>query len=307
MPVFHPHTASELRTRNELLQSALRSEPSSFDIAAEYPLVLGASGASFSYCSGGGDGIQAHANLWPRTLICPDTNGRYAVGLIGNVATAERFRGQGMMNALMTDIKRQAVDMGMEALLLWSDLLEFYQKLGFQSFGHECRWQFASRDLVVPRRQGWRQLPPDEARSLAAAMLTCRFPVPMTLERSFEEFQALLTIPALKIFGYFDHSGTLTGYLLEGRGADLVGVVHEWGSPDPDCLLTGIAVAAASAGLSQLTLLSPAKLPKSWYSSLRRHAVERALHPTGLAWYANDNPNIRAALDACFIWGMDSI
>src|SRR4051794_28539742 len=121
--VFHPD-GRQVAARNRLLQRALRPEPAPFAIEREYPLVLGERGLGFSYCLGRGVDMVAHANLWPRTLVTG--SGEVQVGLVGNVATDERYRGQGVMRSLLLELKREAERLGLKALVLWSDLLEFY-------------------------------------------------------------------------------------------------------------------------------------------------------------------------------------
>src|SRR4051794_34006001 len=111
-PLFHPRTAREFSERDALLTKSLREDGAPFPIASEYPLVLSAAGARFSYCLGLEGKIAAHANLWPREL------GTVPVGLVGNVATDAEHRGRGLMTAVMSGLGAEAEKLGLKALLL---------------------------------------------------------------------------------------------------------------------------------------------------------------------------------------------
>ena len=300
--IFHPTTTKLLFARDRLLQRSLREGPLPFGVAAEYPLVLAADAARWSYCLGdeAAGEVTAHANLWPRTLA-----GR-KIGLVGNVATDERSRGQGLMRTLLTELKGEAERLGLEALVLWSDLLEFYQKQGFESFGRELRYQFAA-DVkgARPPEAAYVPLPDDTAAQVAAELLTLRQPVGQTLERTPAEFQQLLTIPALTVLGAVGDRGKLEGFALLGKGADMVGVIHEWGAPSPDHLIEAVRAAAELTGYADILLLAPGDLPADWQEALAAKAQGVTEHAVGLAW--TRTPAAKAALASSFIWGLDSI
>ena len=301
LSVFHPTTPHLLAARDRMLQGALRDGPLPFAIAAEYPLVLAPEAAALSYCLGDettGE-VAAHANLWPRSLAGT------RIGLVGNVATDERWRGQGLMRTLLTELRREAERTELEALVLWSDLLEFYQKQGFESFGRELRFQFAHDVQGEPTGTAYVPLPDDTAEQVAAELLALRQPVGRTLERSVEEFAKLLTIPAMTVLGAVGDRGKLEGYALLGKGADMVGVIHEWGAPTPDHLVSAVKAAAELAGYADILVLAPGDLPRDWQEALEAKAQKTTQHPVGLAWART--PEARAALEEAFIWGLDSI
>src|SRR5690606_5092783 len=93
-----------------------------------------------------GTRIVAHANLWPRTWRTGQES--FEVGLIGNVATSTQERGRGIGTELMRQLESLARRHNLKALILWSDLLKFYQNLGYHALGTEARY-FFHRDSMA--------------------------------------------------------------------------------------------------------------------------------------------------------------
>lgn len=284
MRVAHPKTEEEFAARDGLLQASLRENGALYGIAAEYPLVLGRAGGRFSWCGFEGSRVVAHINLWPR-----EVSGR-RVGLVGNVATDPEFRGRGLMHTMFKEIRVAAQEQGLTGLVLWSDLQEFYQKLGFRSCGRERRYVFEAPQLER-RSQGIRvhQAKPSDA----GHMLPLRHKAALTLSRSEAEMAALLAIP--ETHGFLFHRG----YAVEGRGADLRGVVHEWGAASPEDLLGALYGVALARDLPQVMLLAPGDLDVAWDRALRASALSAEEHPMALAQ--------GEGLDELFVWGLDSI
>lgn len=273
-----PETEAMRDERDALLTRALRDGGTPFTIADEYPLVLSRAGARFSHCLLDAGKVVAHANLWPRTI-----GGELPVGLVGNVATDERYRGRGLMTTLLRELEERARGAGLKALLLWSDLEGFYQKQGFRSCGRERRYSFSGADL--PRAAGWRRRT-DVGREELSTWLAMR-PGVVTLERSVDEFAAQLTIPGMAVF-----SGT-DGYLVVGKGCDMQGVAHEWGGN----VLSGCGAACDVLGMAEILVLSPVALAGSYEE-----------HP--MCWaktIENIDKKEEALLEQCFVWGLDSI
>jgi predicted N-acetyltransferase YhbS len=310
MRIFHPKRPLEFAARNKLLQAALRPDPAPFAIEREYPIVLAERESAFSYCVGDGDQVVAHANLWPRVLKDKVQGKDIRVGLVGNIATDEKFRGQGLMSQLLGELKKEADKQGLKALVLWSDLLEFYQKQGFQSFGEEHRYRLTASHLATLPRSGLgfsRTKARDLDEETVKALLSRRHPVTTTLGRSPEEFRALLAIPALDVYLSRAAGGEVKGYALLGKGCDMVGVIHEWGVESPEDLVGAAARAAADTGYDDILILTPAGLPEAWHGPLARHAADVTKHGMALMWVKDEDPNLRAALSQSFIWGLDSI
>jgi GNAT superfamily N-acetyltransferase len=309
--VVHPDSAGTRAARDQLLTKALRGDGAVYEVAAEYPLVLAADGAELSYCVRDADGeIIAHANLWPRfvaPLAAPEE--RIAVGLVGNVATDERCRGRGIMRDLLAHLRGVAAQRGLRALLLWSDLQEFYQRQGFASCGAELRFVLPTGVLARTAVRGVELVSPSEL-SFAdfAALLATRRAARVTLERSAYEFAKLAAIPGMRLAVSREGDSELTGYALMGKGADMHGVVHEWGARRPEELLTLAAAVAQAEPEGDAIILAPASLAPSWTAALRRYAVREEKHPMAHAWIAPQTTAAeRAVLAQTFVWGLDSI
>lgn len=317
MRLIHPRTLALRDARNRLLQQTLRDHRSRFPIAAEYPLVLGDQGDEYSYCLQDQECVVAHANLWPRRLVDLERTREHRIGLVGNVATDLARRGQGLMRGLMDELKAKAKADGLEALVLWSDLLEFYQKLGFQSYGREHRYLFKTETLLSLQSHAQTVNAWEEAGPLSTAelgtLLEKRLAVRVTLARSAEEFQTLRAIPHTDLFvmqgvpGSVSLTDRYAGYAIMGKGMDMVNVVHEWGAPSATALLEGLAVAATARRFDDVMLLTPDALPAGWHDVLSQIADSVEAHPMALVWSPEGNDAARDALARGFIWGLDSI
>lgn len=125
MTIIKNVSTQDLAQRNQLLQNCLRPEPLPYPIQSEYPIVLNPDCHDYSHCLYDEDRVIAHANLWPRYLV--DDKGRTVakIGLIGNVATNDEYRGRGIMSKLLTYLESKAILADMQALVLWSDLSKF--------------------------------------------------------------------------------------------------------------------------------------------------------------------------------------
>jgi GNAT superfamily N-acetyltransferase len=291
-----------------MLQAALRPEPLPFPIAAEYPLVLAADAAMLSYCLGHGVDVVAHANLWPRAALTRE--GRAVkIGLVGNVATDARRRGQGLMRNLFEHLERRAAEQELTALYLWSDLLGFYQNLGYRSCGTELRFAYG-RALEESTRsapaRGLALIAADQVdEPLAAALLARRLPHLPTLARTPQELRAQLRIPLTQLY-LAEIDGDLAGFWVIGKGYDMGGVVHEWGATSPAVALAGLGELLATTGHETLTLLAPGSMAASWREPLTAAAEALEEHPMALMKPLGSTVAL-AELEGLFIWGLDSI
>ena len=300
--LIHPDTEILIAARNQLLQRTLRPVPAEIPIESEYPIVLDPKNSDLSFCVTGTNGVSAHANLWPRKVI--DTSGSVIahIGLIGNVATSEDVRGQGLMKQVMTQLSARALDQGLSHLLLWSDLLSFYQKLGFESLGSELRLTFGTQELE-PLRHEFPVLPCQGAGlgpNDLARMMARRLRLGPTLNRTPGEFSKILEIPGALLFVGLDDEAN---YAVVGKGYDMGGVIHEWGASSPEVLLSMIAQIGWVCDISEIILLAPATLSESWTEKLVPHAKISEKHPMAIAKRLSDAPR----LDDLFVWGLDAI
>lgn len=305
MLAIHPSLPEQFQLRNELLQRSLRPDPLPFPIENEFPIVLAPEGREFSYCAFEGEKLCSHVNLWPRRVLDKEGRSIFRVGLVGNVATDAGLRGQGHMRSLLMTIESEAVRQGLAALILWSDLDQFYHKLAYKSLGREFRFHYLASELHMSSTvKKTRHLAANvDARQLAALM-DLRLPVPLTLERSAEEFRRLLEIPWLDL--YTAHrDGELCAYALLGKGYDMVGIVHEWGARDPEAILDLLAFICEENEFAQTMLLCPASVPLDWKEAFQAPATLCEKVPMALVKILQEEHGRQ--MDDMFVWGLDSI
>jgi GNAT superfamily N-acetyltransferase len=309
MEIIHPHTTILQSRRDRLLQETMRPPQPVFEIAAEYPIVLSPENPHFSYCAVHGDDIKAHANLWPRRLYDQQQQKYFQVGLIGNVATDPRWQGHGIMKELFMRLHQEALKLGLDAMILWSDLRQFYQKLGFGSLGQELRIVFERESLnKLFKKQNTGQFLPHPPAELTPqsydALLKLRYPTVATLERSIDEFKSLMKIPETHLYMQGEPP---SAFAIIGKGYDMIGVVHEWGASAPDILMKGIRDVAEDQKFDDVILLCPNNLAPEWLAEFKKVAKDVQKHDMALACPLREDQKLKHALAACFIWGLDSI
>lgn len=304
MSTFHITKFSHLQERNKLLQASLRPEEPLFPIEEEYPTVLNKNFVGRSFCLSDHDQIIAHANLWMRHLINQNSGEQLKVGLIGNVASHEQFRGQGLAKKLLTKLETLSSKQGVTLLLLWSDLITFYQKMGFYAFGKEVRMQF-TKSSVGEKEYDYRLVTPENIDDqMIISMLKLRFPSQVTLHRSMAEYRELLNIPHTFLFTY-KKGESLLGFMILGKGYDMAGVIHEWGAEEPGILVGGISKLFSSTSLEEVTLLTPNDMPANWSDCFVLNVKSQNAFPVCLAkQVCGDVPDWAEKL---FVWGLDSI
>jgi len=301
------HSETQFEQRHQLLQETLRPEKLPFPIQAEYPIVLDPTQCQFSHGFIVGEQLIAHANLWPRNIIDRDGQIMARVGLIGNVATHPAWQGKGIMAKLFQYLENLAYEHQLAALILWSDLVQFYQKLGFQSLGQEClfRLQITRPSNIISPIMEFpiqRQLSPE----ILEHLMKLRPPVSATVERSQAEFACLLNMPSCDIC-LLTEDGMPRAYAIIGKGYDMMGVVHEWGAENPLQLHLCLSTIADYRQLPELHLLAPYYIEESWLRFFRSMAIEEQRLDMALVKPLTADWQSLPAISEGFIWGLDSI
>ncbi len=302
---FSNVTCEQLASRDLLLQASLRASPTAYSIVDEYPIVLSPENRQYSFVliDDATTHLIAHANLWPRRFIDRNTGVAYPIALVGNVTTHPNYRARGFSRLLIEQLSQRVQETGLCAMFLWSDLVEFYHRLGFSQWGKEYRFYFQKSFLQAyskskRRYNGYRgsELEPSALNKLLAG----RYPVPVTLERSLLEYQRLLAIPDSVIL--IDEA-SLGNFCIIGKGQDLIGVVHEWGFENQEAMLDAICHILKITGWSEVVLLAPDSLDPTWQQGLATYASKVEEHPTALAQFFTPWPFGSKS----YIWGLDSI
>lgn len=303
----HP-TLQEISNRDRLLEDAMREHPANFGIAKEYPLVLAPNSLPYSYGAWDQEQLVGHANLFPRVLTTADGSQQLPVALIGNVATAPNLRGKGYASNLIMQLLAIAEKEGAVAAFLWSDLTQFYQRLGFHPHGEECRFVIPRPSNPAPQKvKRWFKVQEaDLSDQHLQQMLRLRPKTPMTLQRSLTEMRALLRIPQTYLFMAIEGQ-TAEAFFIIGRGSDLQGVVHEWGTKSSQLLLEGVQLICQAYDLDSLILLTPTELDQAFLEPLRQGAREVTKHWMALVKIFDPALVTHETFQHAFIWGMDSI
>lgn len=302
----NPKSSLDRSTRDAMLASCLRETPISWGYAAEYPLVLGPDGDQTSWCTFLDNHLVAHANLWPRILTHISGSKSFRIGFVGNVATHPDHRGHGFMTALIRHLANLAETQGLHALVLWSDLLQFYQNLGFRSIGRERRYHIqksgSGRSTGIVKEMS-HNLSDNDLHE----MMTLRPKVEWSIERSLSEFRALSTIPETNLF-IRRKTMRIETWIMIGKGADMQGVIHEWGARSPEGLVLDIETILHDYDVQELTVLVPEQLQGGWHSTLKRHSHHSKDYPMALAMpIGPEGADALQALSRGFIWGLESI
>ncbi len=305
MKLIHPTDLVTLEKRNHMLFEALRTQDSELPIEKEYPIVLSAENLRYSYCLTDQDTICSHANLWPRILQDRSHVETIPVGLVGNVATAESHRGRGLMKDLMDTLEQEAQKKGLSALILWSDLSEFYHRLGFESLGKEFHFSFETMDLEpltdIQVKQTKLQ---DIDRTLLQKLLALRYPISRTLQRSLSDYEQLIHIPSMELYTAWKNDN-LCAFGWIGKGADMSGVIHEWGAQEPEMMIDLSSEISKSQKLQQVMILSPHELRDDWLQIFLEESFLSEVVPMAFIKILDESK--REALEDMFIWGLDSI
>lgn len=166
--------------------------------------------------------IASSATLYPVSALTPA--GRLDLGIVGAVATDETYRGQGLSTKLLTEVEKIAQAKSLDAIVLWSDQLEFYGKAGYQPVGSQEIYALSTLPKPAKLASGtaaygwdWKQV-----RSSYEAHSS-------RIERSDEYWKSLEGIRSCTRVQWLDEQGVVKAYLGFDRGKDLNGIIHEWG------------------------------------------------------------------------------
>lgn len=297
------YSKKQIQQRNLMLEDCLRPCYSDIKIQEQYPLILDEKNQQYSFSIVKDEKIISHANLQARQL---KQNTAIKVGLIGNVATHPGEQGKGHIKRLLAELENVARAQGLNALILWSDLDKFYQKLGYKSLSLEYLFTFNNKrnkfvnDIQIHQ---YSHSCLDENR--IAKWLELRDPSIETLIRSTTDFKKLLSIPQTHIFDWSDSKGKVRGYLIIGKGFDMTDVVHEWACINPTELIKTIENIMSYFNLEELRVLSPFYKNVSVNDALLNSADKYEKNP--MAWIKPLDNTQKYNLEEMFIWGLDSI
>lgn len=216
-----PHEA-ELPHVLDFLNQKLRQD-AGWSIAAEYPTALNRNNMHNMRIIADEGKVLSHAVLKP--LIIKSPHVIFKVGAIGSVVTREEYQGQGLSTQILSDCLKIASDQSCDIAILWTDLFDFYRRVGFELAGREI--SFVIEDEFQVPSQNLRfstdsRVSPDAIYRLYSAHS-------VNSVRTIEETKKFLHIPQTKVYTAWEPNGQLAAYAIEGKGIDLGGYLHEWG------------------------------------------------------------------------------
>lgn len=208
----------------EFLDEQLRPS-ATWSIKDEYPLVFSeANRGNIRLLESESDGeILSHAVS--KYLITKTPIGIFKVAAIGSVVTNPRHRNQGHSREVLESTLQAARSHGCDFAILWTDLYDFYRKLGFELAGSEVSLSIDEKFQVTPenlRIECTSQVSPE-------SLLTIYNRHRVGTIRNIVDIRSYLQIPNMKVYTAWDQNNRLMAYAIEGKGADLSGYIHEWG------------------------------------------------------------------------------
>lgn len=206
----------------QFLNQNLRAE-AKWSISAEYPTALNSFNLHNMKIITEDDRILSHAVLKP--LIIKSPHVIFKVGAIGSVVTDQQHRGQGLSTQILQQCINDAQKQQCDAVILWTDLYDFYRKLGFELAGSEV--SFVINEQFQAQETGLRFSSENNVSPEAIFRLYNQHNV--NTVRTVDDIKKYLTIPQTKVYTAWSSDNTLVAYAIEGKGADLGGYIHEWG------------------------------------------------------------------------------
>lgn len=206
----------------EFLNTSLR-EGADWSISNEYPTALTSTNVHNMRIIADAERILSHAVLKPLVIKSPHVI--YKVGAIGSVVTDPEHRNQGLSTEVIKNCIEEARKQQCDLAILWTDLFDFYRRMGFELAGTEISLAVdAPFQAPMPnlRFSSDSKVSPEAIYRLYSSHTVGSV-------RSIEDIRKYLTIPKTKIYTAWEADGSLAAFAIEGKGADLGGYLHEWG------------------------------------------------------------------------------
>jgi predicted N-acetyltransferase YhbS len=219
----HSPTQEEYPELVKFLDQNLRPQ-NKWSISAEYPTAFSTENLHNIRVITDGSKILSHAALKPHIIKTPQAI--FKVAAIGSVVTHSEYRNQGLSKTIITDCLELAQKQDCDLAMLWTNLYDFYQKMGFALAGFEISLTIDGNFSAVKDPQ-FKILKTHLVDPQAIHKLLSQHTV--ATMRSLEEIRKFLSIPNSNIYTLWESNGTIGAFAVEGKGADLGGYIHEWG------------------------------------------------------------------------------
>ncbi len=201
-----------------------------WSIAEEYPLVMTSQNlANFRVIKDNGRIVSGAVT---KNLLIKNQLGVFKIAGIGSVVTSEEHRNQGLSRTVLNACIQTAKSQGCDFAILWTNLFEFYRKIGFEMAGTEISL-IVENELPV-KRTNLRIL--ESSKVSAEAILKIYAQHTTGTVRTAEDIRRHLQIPNSRIYTAWDSNNAIQAYAVEGKGADLQDYVHDWAGNVPALL-----------------------------------------------------------------------
>lgn len=226
-----PKAPNEIEYSNliQFLNTELRGQEN-WSITNEYPLAFNEGNRRNIRIITEQNKVISHALVRP--LIVKTPVAPFKVAAIGSVVTSSDHRKNGYSTKVIESCLQLAMSQNCELAILWTNLHDFYRRLGFELAGSELSIIF-DRQLQLPDSN----LKFIEGAKVAPEAIHRLYQQhTVASHRTLDELRQSLKIPNSRIYTAWDTHGLLQAYAIEGKGADLLGYVHEWGGGVPSLL-----------------------------------------------------------------------
>ena len=221
-PEFRPLTHPELLAADPQITSWLVGRDG-LSLTSTYPQVFG-EGMADAYGAFNEGALCSHAAV--RRVPLVTSTGWLRASLVGVVATDPEARGAQVASTMLHHIADQELECGQDIILLWSDLWEFYAKLGYVVGGVQAQVHYAPQNFGPA---SCRRVVPEDI----PAMTAIHARKPWRVDRDEHEMNLLVRGTATDCF-VSERDGEVVAYACHGKGLDFDGWWHEFGGTDAD-------------------------------------------------------------------------
>ncbi len=222
-----------------------------WSIEDEYPTALNPSNRNNSRVIIINDKVISHAVVKPYVVKTPQLVVKVAA--IGSVVTDENFRGHGYSTKVIEDCIELSKKQDCILAILWTDIFDFYRRLGFELVGNEIKIEI-TKPLLNLGNTTFKVIKGPQIDPQLLLNLYNKHTV--TSYRTVIDIQKLIRIPNSNIYTSWNDEGKMVAYAIEGKGEDLKGYIHEWGG-DVNPLMNLFNFIYETGGKNNLNIISP--------------------------------------------------
>ncbi len=223
-------TTQEYSDLLKFLNETLRPK-ATWSIQNEYPTAMTPDNIHNIRIIKEGDKVLSHALVKPHVLKTPAAI--YKVGAIGSVVTHSEYRNLGLSKKIIEECLEVCKAQDCELAILWTNLYDFYNKLGFTLAGYEMNLT-VTESFQPSQTLNFKIMKSSQIDPNALLKLMNQHSV-MTV-RTVDDIRRLMSIPNSNVYTAWDAQSQICAYAIEGKGADLSGYIHEWGGAVPALL-----------------------------------------------------------------------